>query len=118
MENLAYQEERSNHKGEKFSVVPFPNTVVQPLQNHGSNSLSEIYQLISKEKRIQIIIPCNDDQSDQHTCHKLYSACYTWRPETTVFPNDSNFFINKIDRMKTPSIVVMLKIYAFQDEHL
>ena len=75
--NLAYQEESSNHKGEKFSVVLFPNAVVKPLQNPRNNSPSEIYQLMSKEKRNQIIVPCNDDQSDQHTCHKLYSACCT-----------------------------------------
>lgn len=32
METYAYQEERSNHKGEKLSVILFPNTVVEPLQ--------------------------------------------------------------------------------------
>ena len=32
MEGHAYQEERSNHEGEKLSVIPFANTVVKPLQ--------------------------------------------------------------------------------------
>ena len=31
-EGYAYQEERSNHKGEKLSVIPFANTVVKPLK--------------------------------------------------------------------------------------
>lgn len=77
MYNLAYQEERSNHKSEKLSVILFPNTVVKPLQNPISNNPSEIYQPKCKQMENQIIVLCNDDQNDQHTCHKLYSACCT-----------------------------------------
>ena len=32
MESHAYQEERSNHEGEKLPVVLFAYTVVEPLQ--------------------------------------------------------------------------------------
>lgn len=54
-----------------------------------------IYQPISKEKTNQIDILCNDDQSDQHTCHKLYSACCTWRPASTSFSYDTSFLYHE-----------------------
>jgi len=79
VDNFSYQEKSSNHKGEKIPIVLFPNTVIKPLQNPSKSfrSGNMIYQPISKEKTNQIVILCNDDQSDQHTCHKLYSACCT-----------------------------------------
>ena len=33
MENSAYQDKGRNHEDEKLPVVPFANTIVEPLEN-------------------------------------------------------------------------------------
>lgn len=54
----AYQEHSSNHEGEKLSIVLFPYTVVEPLQNPGSNNHSEEHMSNDKYR---------NEKSDNHT---------------------------------------------------
>lgn len=77
MNDFAYQEHSSNHERKKFAVVFFPYTVVKPLQTKVAKVLQNITRVVSKEIERYILILGNDDQSDLHTCHKLYSACCT-----------------------------------------
>jgi len=77
MDNIAYQEHSSNHERKKLAVVFLPYTVVKPLQTKVATVLQNITRVITKEIVRYILILGNDDQSDLHTCHKLYSACCT-----------------------------------------
>lgn len=78
MEGYAYQEERSNHKREKLSVILFSNTVVKPLQIKMEMALEELqrHNIIIFTK-LRSCIPGSDDQTGQHICHKLCSVCCT-----------------------------------------